>query len=145
MAFKQPPQILSQAKGTLNRLLAQSKNLLEIQLIVRKTVPGDIFVAALKNGVLHLITPSAALATRVKYSQPMLISSLRQRHKPYLVDSIKISVQPDYFPPEKPTRSPLPDSAKNAEQIANTAKYIEDTALRTALFRLSEHVKPDLD
>ncbi|MEJ6684500.1 MAG: DUF721 domain-containing protein [SAR86 cluster bacterium] len=143
MAFKQPPQILSQAKGMLNRLLAQSKTLLEIQLVVRKIVPGDIFVAALTNGELHLITPSAALATRVKYSQPMLISSLRQRHKPYLVDSIRLSVQPSYFPPEKLTRAPLPASAKNAEQIADTAKYIEDTALRTALIRLSEHVKPD--
>ena len=142
MAFKQPPQILSLAKGNLNQLLSHSKSLLAIQSVIRKIVPGDIFVAALTNGELHLITPSAALATRIKYTQAIIISSLRQRHQPYLIESIKISVRPGYFSVTKPASRPLPVSAKSAEQIAETAKYIEDSALRKALIRLAAHVKP---
>jgi hypothetical protein len=142
MAFKQSGQILSQAKGTLHRLLVRTDDLILLQRLVRKVVAGDIFVASLDQGQLHLITPSAALATRLKYSQKTVIASLIQRKNPYPVDSMKISVRPDYIPPAKPERHTTPVSQANAEHIAETAQYIEDEALRKALFRLSNHVKP---
>jgi len=142
MAFRKPGQILSQARGTLNRLLAHTDELVLLQRLVRKIVAGDIYVASLDEGLLHLITPSAALATRLKYSQKAVIASLRERKNPYPIDSIKISVRPDYFPPAKPERQTKPVSLTNAKHIAETAQYIEDEALRKALFRLSEHVKP---
>jgi hypothetical protein len=143
MAFRRPGQILSQAKGTLNRLLAQTDDLILLQRLVRKVVAGDIFVASLDQGQLHVITPSAALATRLKYSQKAVIASLQQRKNPYLIDSIKISVRPDYIPPAKPERRMPRVSLSNAEHIAETAQYIEDEALRKALFSLSDHVKPE--
>jgi hypothetical protein len=152
MAFKKPQKILSSARlsqtllstnrGTLNRLLAHSQDLLALQMLVRKMVPGDIFVASMDKGQLHLITPSAALATRLKYSQASLLASLKQRHNPYPVDSIKISVRPDYIPATRTARTPAQPSAKSAEQVAETAKYIEDADLRKALFNLSRHIRP---
>jgi len=155
MAFKNHQKILSGSRlsqtllatnrGTLNGLLAHSRDLLALQVLVRKMVPGDIFVASTAKGQLHLITPSAALATRLRYSQASLLASLRQRHTPYLVDSIKISVRPDYLPPLKPVRTLTQPSAKSAEQIAETAKYIEDAGLRKALISLSEHIRPAAD
>jgi hypothetical protein len=143
MAFRRPSQILSQAKGVLNRLLAQTDDLILLQRLVRKIVAGDIFVASLDQGQLHLITPSAALATRLKYNRKAVIASLQQRKSPYLVDSIKISVRPDYILPAKLERHTPHVSMANAEHIAETAQYIEDDSLRKALFRLSEHVKSE--
>jgi hypothetical protein len=143
MAFRKPNQILSQAKGVLNRLLTQTDDLIFLQRLVRKVVDGDIFVASLDQGQLHLITPSAALATRLKYSRKNLIASLQQRKSPYPIDSIKISVRPDYVARDKPEHNMPQVSLANAKHIAETAQYIEDDSLRKALFRLSEHVKPE--
>jgi hypothetical protein len=143
MAFRRPGQILSQANGTLNRLLAKTNDLILLQRLVRKIVAGDIFVASLEHGQLHVITPSAALATRLKYNRKAVIASLQQRKNPYTIDSIKISVRPDYTASIKSERHMPHVSLSSAEHIAETAQYIEDDALRKALFRLSDHVKPD--
>ena len=149
-----PNQIFQRPKGTLKAILKHSQTLIAIQSVVRTilletvtypTVPGkapdEIHVASLDNGLLHLITPSAALGTRIRYAQQALIAALRRRKNPFFVNSIKISVRPHFLTqPEnsKPTRSAIPISAENGRHIADVAKYIEDEPLRKALITLSK-------
>jgi len=104
-------------------------------------VPGDIHVALFSNGLLHLVTPTAALATRIKYQQNTLIAALRRHDVPLIVKSIKVSVRPEFQQIAPTTRPALPISAENGQQIASAAQYIEDEPLRKALINLSERAR----
>jgi hypothetical protein len=134
MSFKQPTQILGKS-SVLKHLYAHAKELLVIQELINKHVKGEIHVAAIKDGTLHLVAQSSAVATQLRYRRRNLIALLRHQHN---IDNLKVSVQP--FEPPKTDRHPsarLP-SAKNAKQLADTAKYIEDEGLRKALITLSK-------
>jgi hypothetical protein len=134
MSFKQPTQILGKS-SVLKHLYAHAKDLLSIQELINKHVKGDIHVAAIADGTLHLVAQSSAVATQVRYRHRNLVALLRHQHN---IDNLKVSVQP--FEPTKTDLRPsarLP-SAKNAKQLADTAQYIEDAALRKALITLSK-------
>lgn len=135
-SIKNPGQILANTPGTLRSLLDHARQLLWLQQEVRSLVPGNIFVAACEDGCLHLVTPSSALATRIKYNQRKLVASLRSGGQK--IARIRISVRPDYIQ----TRPSLPRatnaiSPENARHMASAAQYIEDEDLRKALIRLS--------
>lgn len=134
MSFKQPTQILGKS-NVLKHLYVHAKNLLAIQELIKKHVKGDVQVAAITAGTLHLVAQSSAVATQLRYRHRNLIALLRHQ---YNIDNLKVSVQP--FEPQKKDYRPsaqLP-SAKNAKQLADTAKYIEDEGLRKALITLSK-------
>ena len=133
-SFKQPIQILGKS-SVLKHLYAHAKELLVIQELVNEHVKGDVHVATITEGTLHLVAQSSAVATQLRYRQRNLIALLRHQ---YHIDNLKVSVQPAEPPKTKyHTPAQLP-SAKNAKQLADTAKYIEDEGLRKALITLSK-------
>ena len=143
-SIKTPRQLFQQSGGKLKTIFIHTQALLSIESVISNIIPGDIRVASFSKGVLHLVTPSAALATHIKYSQKALISTLRRRNNPFLVTTINVSVRPAPPDPVQPSLSSAkPPSAENARYIANAAQYIEDEPLRKALIKLSERHSSD--
>lgn len=136
-SIKKPTDILS-GKGAIGRLYRRARGLMELQQRIREIVPGDIYVAAFEDGAIHLVTPSAALATRLRYQQRRFIGNLALEGK--AVTAIRVSVRPelaDRYEPEPVERQSM--SRETARRIAETAEYIEDEELRKAMIRLSKH------
>ena len=121
-----------------------------LQNALRQTFPGEVYVASLLEGTLHLITPSASLATRLKYRQSAIKAALEQipmsgpknRREIVHIEQIKVSVQPSYRPDTPPKKSALAPTPQTARLIAETAQYIEDEPLRKALIKLSKRGDP---
>jgi len=149
--FKDPKQLFARPRSRLNKLFSHSQDLILLQNTLRQTFPGEVYVASLLEGTLHLVTPSAALATRLKYRQSAIKAALEQvslhgsgaknRKETVYIEQIKVSVRPNFKSPTPPTRSAIPPSPQTANLIAETAQYIEDEPLRKALLRLSERGK----
>ncbi len=146
--FKDPAQMFSRPRSRLNKIFSKSQDLIQLQNALRQTFPGEVYVASLSEGILHLITPSASLATRLKYRQKAIKVSLEQmplpgagsnhRREVLQIKQIRVTVSPNYRPPEPPQRSAIAPSPETARLIAETAQYIEDEPLRKALIRLSK-------
>ena len=127
-------QILSKSR-ILKNLYTRTKELLLVQDLIRSHLSEDIYVAAYRGQTLHLIARSSAVATQLRYRQRNIISLLRQR---YSIDKLKVTVRPNEPDPPQFLNPAIPPSTKNAGQITDTAKYIEDEGLRKALIKLSE-------
>jgi len=136
---------VQKAKGGLKTVLRQAQDLLALEAIVSEAVdsylPGEIKVAALKDGILLLTTPTAALATRINYSQMPIIASLKRQKKPWIITQIKISVRPKSDKKSTKPTALIPLSEDNGQLLAATALYIEDESLREALLSLSRRAK----
>jgi len=145
--FKDPSEMFSRPRSRLNKIFSKSKDLVQLQNALRQTFPGEVYVASLSEGILHLITPSASLATRLKYRQKAIKAALEQMPLPgagshnrrdvLRITQIKVTVSPNYTPPHAPKKSAIAPSPETARLIAETAQYIEDEPLRKALIRLS--------
>jgi len=145
--FKDPAQIFSRPRSRLNRIFSKSQDLVKLQNALRQTFPGEVYVASLSEGILHLITPSASLATRLRYRQKAIKAALEQmplpgagshnRREVLQIMQIKVTVSPNYKLPTAPKRSAIAPSPETARLIAEIAQYIEDEPLRKALIRLS--------
>jgi len=140
-SLKRPNQILKNPKGALKKIYSKTQDLLMIQSIIRKFIPANVSVASFDDHTLHLITNSSATATQIRYRQRNIITATRRLGGQFDIDNIKVSVRPDepQFSPQ--LREPIPLSAENARQLAETAQYIEDEGLRKALFKLSKRVQ----
>ncbi|MCB1692170.1 MAG: DUF721 domain-containing protein [Pseudomonadales bacterium] len=138
-SIKRPSQLLG---GSLGPLMQHARQLIELQNRVRAIIPGEIHVASIDAGTLHLIVPSAGLATRVRYNQRKLIARLHQPGK-LSVERVKVSVRPDAPQHAPDSRTARPPSAESGRSIASTAKYIEDAGLRKALMKLADRAKPE--
>jgi hypothetical protein len=123
--------------GVLRSIYSETRILLDIQAAVKAVLPADFHVAALKDGELHLVTRSAAIATRIKYSQKSILGALRTQKLPQLVKSIKVSVRPEQVSAPIPAPEALPPSPENARQLQSAAEFIEDPELKSALIKLS--------
>lgn len=147
--YKDPKQLFSRPRSRLNKIFSHAQNLIQLQKALRQTFPGEVYVASLEEGTLHLITPSASLATRLKYRQSAIKAALagieilgsHNRKEAIHIEQINISVRPNFKPPTPPTRSAIAPTPQAARHIAETAQYIEDEPLRKALIRLSERGK----
>lgn len=137
-SLKQADQILKNSNGLLHKVYSQSLDLLEIQAVIRKFVPANVYVASIRNNTLHLITSSAATATQITYRQRNIISATRRHDARFEVNKLKVSVRPEDPEFKLPPREAIPPSPENARLLAETAKYIEDGALRKALIKLSK-------
>lgn len=140
-SIKSPKQILS-GRGALGRLYRHANELLNVEKRVRAEVNGDVRVAGFESGALHLVTPSAALATRLRYQQRRFIGVLEVAGA--RVTSLKVSVRPEAFTRnEPPPREAKPLSPANSRRVTETAEYIEDDDLREALLRLARHTRDE--
>lgn len=136
-SLSQPAQILRRS-SMLKDLYARANVLLSVQNTVRRLVGAEVAVASCDDGALHIVTDSGAVATRLRYRQRAIIAEIRQ-HSHLDIDSLKVTVQPKEVAPRPDIPVRTPPSAKNARQITETAKYIEDEELRKALIRLAGH------
>jgi hypothetical protein len=140
-SLQRPNQILKNPKGALNKIYSQTQDLLKVQSLIQQFIPANVSVASIRDNTLHLITNSSATATQIRYRQRNIITATRRLGVQFDIDHIKVSVRPDEPQSRPPMREPIPPSAKNARQLAATAKYIEDDGLRKALIRLSRRVQ----
>lgn len=140
-----PHQMFLKRDGVLRNIYAEARILLDIQSAVKAVIPADIHVAALKSGQLHLVTRSAAVATRIKYSQKSIIGALKGQKLPQAIKSIKVSVRPQHETVAPIERRPEPPNAENARQLRLAADHIEDPELKSALLKLSDRTKKDED
>ena len=136
-----PSQMFRKRKGALRHIFDEARILLDIQSAVKEVISADIQVAALKNGELHLISGSASIATRIKYSQKSILGALRAHSLPKSVTSLKVSVRPQYEQQTAAIRTAIPPSTEAARQIRSAADHIEDANLKSALIRLSTRAK----
>ncbi len=137
-SLKRPEDILTNQKGILSRVYQQSRELLTIQAIIQESLPDNVYVASIQEGCLHLVTSSSSAATRIKYGERNLVSSLRNRGKGLDINKITVSIRPDQPETKLKAPEPTPLSRDSAEQLSNTAEYIEDEKLREALINLSK-------
>ncbi|MDG1444383.1 MAG: DciA family protein [Pseudomonadales bacterium] len=142
---KDTKELLSTSRGSLKNIINHAKALLSLQSIISDQYPhypaDEIRVASLNDGHLELTTASAASTTRIKYSQQTLISALRRQKPPHFVDSIAVSVRPQFHTATISTPDTKALSDQSAQNIAEAAKYIEDEPLRKALIRLADRKK----
>ena len=139
-----PAKMFLQPKGVLRNIFAEARILLDIQAAVKEVVRVDVQVASLNQGELHLVTHSAAVATRIKYSQKTIIGALKTRKGVQPIDSIKVSVQPVVEKTKRELKSALPPNPENAKQLESAANFVTDPALQKALRKLAARGKQDL-
>jgi hypothetical protein len=148
--YKDPKQLFSRPRSRLNKIFSHTQNLIQLQNALRRTFPGEVYVASLEEGTLHLITPSASLATRLKYRQSAIKAALegveilgsQNRKTTIQVEQINISVRPNFKLPTPLTKPAIAPTRQAARHIAETAQYIEDEPLRKALIKLSKRGEP---
>lgn len=97
-------QILQGANHTLQSLMAQTQKILAVEALVRPLVPDGVRVGSIDEGSLTLIAPNSAIATRIRYRQRDIISSLRAGNGLDAagvpeVNSLRILVRPDMADP----------------------------------------------
>jgi|DEB0MinimDraft_10_1074344.scaffolds.fasta_scaffold60359_2 hypothetical protein len=134
-SLKSTDQILKGSNNILVSLFSQSRELARIQQIARRVVDHDISVGPLKSGTLTFFTESAALATRLRYRQRQLLAALRRAGID--VQQVRFRVEPTVPKPEQPgVERELSDAS--ASHLRQSAAFIEDPALRSAMEKLSE-------
>lgn len=133
--IKSTHQILKEPNHILHSLYTQSQELLRVEQTVHRHIDEKVSVASFKNNELTLTAVSGAVATKIRYRQRKLISTLRRGGLD--VNIIKIKVQPTLSTPEQPVVERYL-SPENAHQLVETAQYIEHEPLRKALIALSK-------
>ncbi len=128
------------ANGIIAQLVAHTRDLQAIGRLMQPCLPADlsphIRLADWSNGRLVLQLDSSSWATRLRYTVPQLIQSLRKM--PELADLRQIDL---YVAPQSKsavkTNQPLHLSSAGATAIEAGAATISDPALRAALRRLA--------
>lgn len=131
-----------QPKGVLRNIFTETRILLDIQATVKEVVHADVQVASLSDGELHLVTHSAAIATRIKYSQKSIIGTLKTKRRDQPINSIKVIVRPLFERPEREFREALRPNADNARQLESAADFVDDPNLKAALRKLASRGEP---
>lgn len=101
---------------------------------------GQFKIAGYKDGVLKLVVHSAALATRLKFTQSQLISQLRLNPVLKELTSISIKIRPASYK-KKLVNKLQPLSHENAQLLTEEAGQTKDKGLRDVLLRLAAHTK----
>lgn len=140
-SITQPRKMFLKPKGVLKNIFSETRILLDIQSAVKDVIHADVQVASLRDGDLHLVTHSAAIATRIKYSQKSIIGALKINRRNQPIRNIKVSVQPIFDRAEQKLQPALAPSPENARQLEAAADYVKDPALKQALKKLAARGK----
>jgi hypothetical protein len=114
-------EVLSDRGGSFGSVLNRASRLMRVQkLLLRFVDPelrGQVRVAAIKQGRLVLLTPSAAWATRLRMQAPRLIESLRGAGLAEIRNiTVKVAPLPGQ-PAADRRRKPLSPAAEQAFQL----------------------------
>ena len=130
--------ILRDGNDILHLLVTQSQELKSIQEIIAPTIPFEFAICGIKGGILSIIVSKATEATNVMYREEEIISALSGAG--IVANGLKMKVQPL-------KNKPSPDANRNivsknaAETVAMQAIEIGDSAISSALSRLSDTLK----
>lgn len=125
----------------MRSLIAHARFLQQVKAALLPMLPpggaDHVGVADYQNGVLVLIVDSGTWATRLRYQQAHLRRALAQNLRMDLEDVV-IKVRPPAQSAVQPRRRNRQISSGSRQQLAQAARYIEDTELADALRRLSQ-------
>jgi hypothetical protein len=135
-----------QSEDRLRVLHGEARRLGRLQARLDELLPvwvsGCVSVAALRDGVLTIVTSSPAVATSVGQMAPRLATEIRRNEAE--VTSIRVSVQPGEaraaVARERPPPQPLSDRARS--QLLELATNVGDPRLRKALEALGRRGDP---
>jgi len=130
-----------QSEDRLRRLHGEARRLGGLQARLDELLPvgvsGCCSVAALRDGVLTIVTSSPAVATSVSQTALRLAAEIRK--SVVEVTSIKVVVQPGDArqPPPPPRPAPSPLSDRNRSDLMELASNVSDPKLKAALESLA--------
>ncbi|WP_250656840.1 DciA family protein [Alkalimarinus coralli] len=128
----------------LNRLFrkadAISKLNKELDQALPESLKGQFKISGYKDRVLKLVVHSAALATRLKFTQAQLIQKLRANPVLKELQSITIKVRPSRHK-KKLVRKLQPISNENAQLLKEEAGQTEDIDLKNVLLKLATRTR----
>lgn len=132
----------------LSAYAKQVRNQSLLQQFWQSAAPKDIALNStandLKNETLHITTPQAIVASKIKVLHASLLKALEnsrnthQHFNLYKVTAIKVKVQVKSTPKPLPSRL-IPISATSAQHIRALADKLAGTPLGDALKKLSAH------
>ena len=130
-------QILDNARlPTLER----ARKLRRLEQAVRGLLPQDVAahcsVMNLKSETLVLCTPSSAWAARLRFTVPGLLKQLKNQFA-LTVRDIQIRVQPETQEIQSIRRQKPKMTAASGSLLEQTARAVDHSALRDALYRLA--------
>lgn len=128
-----------QSSDNMAALLPAARRSAQLQAECERLLP-TLFVSCralqIRDGLLHIAVPNAALATRLRQMLPKLQEGLREKGWP--VESIKLKVQLLPSEPQRPVRAPaahdLPRDAVSS--FATLAAALDESPLKEALLHL---------
>jgi len=130
--------ILRDGNDILHSLVTQSQELKRIQEIIASTIPFEFAICGIKGGILSIIVSKATEATNVMYREEEIISALSSAG--IVASGVKMKIQPlKNKPPPDANRIRVSENA--AETVAMQAIEIGDSAISSALSRLSKTLK----
>jgi len=137
-----------QSEDRLRMLQGEARRLGRLQGRLDELLPvgisGCCSVAALRDGVLTIVTSSPAVATSV--SQTALRLSVEIGKTEPQVTSIRVVVQPEDARQQAPTALPAPTALSDESRagLLNLAANVRDPRLKAALNALGTRKRPQL-
>lgn len=122
-SLKSTEQILKGSNNILLELISQSREMSKIEEIASNVLGHDIAAGPVKNNRLTIYATSAAIATRLRYSQQKLLSALRRAG--FDVAEVNFKVKPS-IPDTEPPLVERYLSRESADQIHESACCIDD-------------------
>ena len=136
--------LMDQKSNILHTLYKKSAEIKRLEAIVKKyldpALAAHCHVANLNQNTLVIAADNAAWGTKLRYTIPDLLSTLRTEGGLPGLGSIQSLVQAEVEEVKvKPKTITL--SAKAAEKISQEASTIKDPYLKTAMLRLSKNFR----
>ncbi len=127
--------VLENSESQLSKLISQAKAIEALQQIFASILDNELLsqcrVGCYESGILTLFTPNAAVATRLRYHVPTLMSQLRSKSTWVALRSIQVKVHTQWEitkPQEEPKpqeTAPLKISGANAAQMQALADSLK--------------------
>ena len=139
--------LLTLKNKQISPVIGEANRLIQIKIIVSQAldqqIADHIEIGKAHNGVLTLVADSPVWATRVRYMQNEIINRLKNYAITKHIFKITIKVRPiDYSrQAKKREHSRLSLSQNTANKMLEAINSISDPALKSALLRITKHVK----
>ena len=146
----QPMQLQSRLQRVgdhrLAGVLQTARQLEQLQRLARDIVNDpalEFQLTAVDKGTLRLQVTTAAMATRLRYQQRLLLGEL-SRHLDSPLRRLEVRIAPPARPATRPKGAPpVGISSQGAAQLRMLADSEPDLALRRALQHLARHSRDD--
>jgi len=138
----EPVGTLYKKNSVLSKLSERTQRLSKLDDILQQLMPAQFashcHLANVNEHTLVIHTDNASYASLLRFQAPSLCKAISE-HLPQIVNKIEVKVKPKLHSSQKkevPIQQSLPDDAARA--LEQTAEYLEDGPLKTALNRLAK-------